>query len=75
MIEYTLIAILLIALAWQTWRKRVWKRRAKIADWPENVLLANINAAATRVEALQAWAKRKNPKEIKAKEWPDSLDE
>ena len=29
MIEYAVITILVIAWAYQTWRKRVWRRRAK----------------------------------------------
>lgn len=27
MIEYAIITILIVAFGWQTWRKRVWKRR------------------------------------------------
>lgn len=32
MIGYILIGILAIGFVWQTWRKRVWKRRFKAAD-------------------------------------------
>ena len=55
------------------WRKRVWKRRAKIADWSENVLLHNINRAADYADRIQAWSRRQHPKEIG--NWPDTFDE
>jgi len=67
--------VTLLVLGGVYWRKRVWKRRAKIADWSENVLLHNINKAADYVDRLQSWSKRKNPKAIQDKAWPDSLDE
>lgn len=67
--------VTLLVLAGVYWRKRVWKRRAQIADWSENVLLHNINRAADHVERFQTWAKRKNPKEIANKDWPDKFED
>jgi hypothetical protein len=57
------------------WRKRVWKRRAKIASWEDNVLLHNMNRAADWVERFQAWSNRQKPQELKSKDWPEKFDE
>lgn len=67
--------ITLLTLSVIYWRKRVWKRRAKIADWSENVLLHNINKMGDYVDRLSAWSKRKDPKAIRDKNWPDKFDE
>lgn len=67
---YAIITILTIALLFQTWRKRVWKRRASGNAWLWNAFVKGVYDSLKTAD----YAPRATPHRRRDVEWPETIE-